>query len=169
MWSSTRLWSFFWIFLLFLLQNTLHFIFPFEIFPFLLVGVIFYALSEGPFFGWVIGSYAGFFLDLLGIGRIGPQVCLYGFVGAFSGWSASTLFRDSLWTQILFPVVLNAALLILTPLVLQDFLWEERGFIFFSTGAEWRSMLLALFLSPWLFRFLKAVSFAPRERSLRWR
>lgn len=169
MWSSFRFFAFIWIFLFALLQNTLHFIFPAEIFPFLLVGVIFYALSEGPVFGWVIGCAAGFFLDLLGVGRIGPQIFLYGLLGAVSGGSASILFRDSVWTQWLFPLVSNAALIVLNRFLFQELLWEESGPVFFGTGAEWRSFLLVLFLSPFIFRFLKSVSLSFRDRALKWR
>jgi len=165
-WNSTRTWAFVWIFFLLLLQNALHFVFPREIFPFLLVGVIFYGLSEGPRFGFVSGCTAGFLLDLLGVGRIGPQLLLYGWVGMVSGWSASTLFPDSLWTQLFLPVISNVFVLVLSRLIYQDFSWQEGGVVVvLGSAAEWRSLLLTLVVSPLLFRFLKFVSFA----SVRWR
>lgn len=162
--------AFAWLFLLLLLQNLLHFIFPQIPFPFLLIGLIFYALSEGPFFGLILGCYAGFFLDLFGLGRIGPQIMLFGALGMFAGWSASTLFRDSWPTQVLFPAAANLVLLFLDRLIRQS-TFSEEGMTtgFFPGWAEWQSVALAALLSPFIFRFLGSVSFASRQRSLKWR
>ncbi len=170
MWNSTRVAAFVWLTLLALCQNVFHFLFPGEIFPFLLIGVIFYALSEGPVFGFSVGCFAGFFMDLLGATRIGPQMLAFGTMGLLVGGSASTVFRDSLWTQFFFPALLQFGCIVFNRLVIQNFDGgAPGGFYYFGSGAEWRSLVLTVLCSPFFFRFLKSVSFASRERGLRWR
>ena len=71
--NKTRFLAFFWIFILFLAQNAAHVLFSGEFFPLVLVAVIYYALLEGVSFGFLAGCFAGFLLDLFGIGQIGTR------------------------------------------------------------------------------------------------
>lgn len=169
MWNRTRTAACFWVFSLMLFQNALHFIFPAEIFPFLLIAVIFYAMSEGPGFGFAIGCFAGLFLDILAVGKIGPQTLAFGVAGLAAGGAASTLFRDSLWTQFLFPAVVSGAWILFSRLYYQSIYSVPSESAVWPSGAEWRSLVMTLMLAPFLFRFLKHASFERRERGLRWR
>ena len=102
--TSRRFFSFLWIVFLFLTQNMFHYVFPGVVLPFLLAGVIFFALTEGPIFGAVLGCFAGFLLDILGAGKLGGSMALFSLVGILAGFSSTKIFYDSLFTQILLPI-----------------------------------------------------------------
>ena len=167
--NRTRFLGFIWIFLLFVIQNGFDFMFSHSLPPLLVTGVIFYALVEGPLFGLVIGAYAGFFLDLFGVGRIGNEMILFAVLGVLSGLAASKLFRESLLTQILLPVLGNyyAALmnLVLFKIKIQE-RWFDAG-LFGEAFVPWHLLLTAV-LSPLIFSLLKNASFVKAERRRAW-
>ena len=162
--------SFIWIFFLFLIQNTLDTVFACPLPPLLLIGVIFYALTEGPFFGFVIGCAAGFFLDLFGIGRIGTEMVFFGTLGALSGLAAAKIFRESLLTQILLPTLSHFIATFCNLLIFKMMLHEEWAlFDLFKEALLNPQLLLTAALSPFIFRFLKRVSFIhAHQRSTSW-
>ncbi len=162
--------SFIWIFFLFLIQNTLDTVFACPLPPLLLIGVIFYALTEGPFFGFVIGCAAGFFLDLFGIGRIGTEMVIFGTLGALSGLAAAKIFRESLLTQILLPTLSHFIATFCNLLIFKMMLHEEWAlFDLFKEALLNPQLLLTAALSPFIFRFLKRVSFIhAHQRSTSW-
>ena len=152
---------------LFLIQSTCHTIFPVVAAPFLVAGVIFFALTEGPAFGAVIGCFAGFFLDILGVGKLGLSMALLSSVGALTGFFSSKIFYDSLFTQIFLPVISQYLLCVMNLFLTKSFMQGE------SAGAE--ILADAFFLSqPWsaalvsvaVFSVLKKVSRPRHSRSI---
>ncbi len=101
--SKDRIAAFIWIFVLFLFQNFLNYLFPEKCPPFLLIAVIFYSLREGPLFGMGLGAVAGFLLELFGQGILGFWIVDLAAVGALSGYASSKIFQDSILTRIFLP------------------------------------------------------------------
>lgn len=167
--NKTRFLAFIWIFLLFLIQNGFDFMLAHSLPPLLVIGIIFYALVEGPLFGLVIGAYAGFFLDLFGIGKIGNEMILFSVLGVLSGLASSKLFRESLLTQLLLPTLGNyfASLmnLVLFKIKIQE-AWFDAALLG-EAFMPWHLLLTAA-LSPILFSVLKNVSFVKAERRRAW-
>lgn len=89
-----------WIFILFLFQNFLNYLFPGKCPALLLIAVIFYSLREGPVFGIGLGAASGFLLELFAQGRFGFWIVDLGILGALSGYMASKVFQDGLLTGI---------------------------------------------------------------------
>lgn len=154
---------------LFFAQNAFQYVWPAAVCPLLLVGVIFYALTEGPLFGAVIGCFAGFLLDTLGVGKLGGSMTLYSLVGICTGYSSTKIFYDSFFTQILLPVFFQYA-------VCLAHLFFARN-IPQGEGAGWRILSDAFWVSqPWftvaaslaVFSFLKKVSLR-HVHSMAWR
>ncbi|MGH7198911.1 MAG: rod shape-determining protein MreD [Candidatus Omnitrophota bacterium] len=168
--NKTRFLAFLWIFLLFLAQNASHVLFSGEFVPLLLIAVVYYALLEGASFGFLSGCFAGFLLDLFGIGRIGTQMAIFGCLGAFSGLVASKIFRDSFFTQVFLPA-LGSYFTALSNLVIfrMSAGQETLGWGLFWDAAAWPHLILTAVLSPFIFRFLKKVSLVRAERSSIWR
>ena len=158
-----------WIFLLFLLQNVFYFIAPRQAPSLLLIGVIFYALSEGPFFGLMLGLYAGFFVELFWIGRMGYPIVIFGLLGLLAGYASSKIFRESLFTQILLPTVGYYLMTLLSLVVYQRVLQEEGTFLSLLQNAFlWPNLIWTALLSPFIFSFLKKFSFIKQVKSASW-
>ena len=141
--------AFAWVFVLFLSENFLRPFFPDGV-PFaLLLGVIFYSLSEGPDFGFVIGLFGGFLTDTLLAGPIGPASLAFSLAGFSCGLFSAKVFRESILTQLFLPFAASLALSLVS------------GF----TARSLRDVFLTTALSPLLFLFLKKVSFVRPERT----
>ena len=125
----------------------------------MLVAVVFYALSRGPVFGMALGLWAGFLMDLFGIGRMGPGILIYSMTGAVVGLAYEKLFLESLWTQILLPVFAQFFLRFFYLIILNassDPSAESFPFILlFRESVCSSSILWAAFWGPVLCRFLK--------------
>ena len=160
--TNRRVTAFFWVFLFFLAQNALQFIFPCRLPSLLLLTVIFYALFEGPVFGLALGAFAGFFLDLLTANAMGPWVWTLGLTGVASGYSAKKLFRDSLLTQMLLPA-LGEYLVSLAHLAMAP--GPQPGALALLSQA-WSPVVIetALF-SPLFFTFLKKISWVKKTQA----
>ena len=168
--NKTRFLAFFWIFLFFLAQNAAHLVFPGVSVPLVLAAVVFYALLEGVSFGFLAGCFAGFFLDLLGIGRIGQEMAVFGCLGVFSGLVASKIFRESLFTQIVLPAFGSYFVTFSNLAILRLASGEGSvGWGIFWDALVWPQLLLTAALAPFIFRFLKKVSIIRGERSSIWR
>ncbi len=141
--STKRLEAFFWVFVLFLLQNVLNGLFPGKTPPLLAVGVVFFALTEGPSFGLAIGCFAGLFLELFTVGRFGTEIAAMGSLGALCGFASTKLFRDSLLTQLLLP---SSALALLS---------FVRMSITGQPASTVSDLIWAAASAPFLFAFLK--------------
>ena len=141
--STRHIKAFFWVFALFLLQNSLNSLFPGKTPPLLAIGVVFFALTEGPSFGLAIGCFAGVFLELFAVGKLGTEIAAMGSLGALCGFASTKLFRDSLLTQLLLPV---------SALALLSFV---RASITGQAAATVSDLIWAAAVSPFLFAFLK--------------
>ena len=164
--SNNRLLALVWIFVLFLLQNSLNYLFPGKCPPLLLVAVIFYSLREGALFGMALGAAAGFLLELFGQGTLGFWVLNLAAVGALSGYVSSKVFQDSLLTGILLPGVAfyfsTLAEIVFLQLKSGVFSGGEaigRAFLFWP-------LLGALVFSPFIFSVLQRFS-SGRHRARR--
>lgn len=140
--NSRRASAFFWIFFLFLVQNGAQTLFQRNAPPFVWIGVVFYALSEGPPFGFFIGCYAGFLLEIFAVGKMGTQIMTLGAVGAVSGIASSKIFGDSLATQLLLPAAAYCLSLAVHPQA-----WRE--------AVTLPQIGFTLFFSPLVFWFLR--------------
>lgn len=67
------------------------------------IGVVFYALYEGPRFGLVLGILAGFMADVLTVGTMGQEMLILGSVGFFSALCSGLFFRESALTSFVLP------------------------------------------------------------------
>jgi cell shape-determining protein MreD len=141
--SSKRLKAFFWVFALFLVQNALNGFLPGKTPPLLAVGVVFFALTEGPSFGLAIGCFAGVFLELFAVGKLGAEIAAMGSLGALCGFASTKLFRDSLLTQLLLPA---------SALALLSF---ARAAVTGQPASSAWDLAWAAAVSPFLFAFLK--------------
>jgi rod shape-determining protein MreD len=157
--------AFFWIFFLFLFQNATHFIFFSEVPALLLTGIIFFALREGPLFGFIIGIWAGFFLDLFGLGGLGVNMFLLGVMGALSGKLASKIFWDSIFAKILLPPLVEYGTHLSALVFFKMRLEEEwlNGRLFWEALSPLNLVLTAVF-APLVFSFLAKVSFVKSRR-----
>jgi rod shape-determining protein MreD len=97
--------AFWWIFVLFLAQNALVYLFPQKAPALVLIGVLYFALAEGASFGAVLGVWGGLLLDLISSGRPGFFAAAFAVSGAGCGFISSKIFQDSLLTEILLPFV----------------------------------------------------------------
>ncbi len=70
---------------------------------FILIGVICYALTNGPLIGMIVGAFGGFFLDILGTTTLGFSVFSYALSGLIVGLMSTRIFRESFLTEILLP------------------------------------------------------------------
>ena len=95
----------FWlIFILFLVQNSLNYLFMGNWPPFLLIGVIYYSLKKGSRFGLALGLFAGALTEIYGQGGLGFYMTEYAAMGALSGFASSKIFQDSWLAEIFLPV-----------------------------------------------------------------
>ena len=154
--TSRRLFAFFWITTLFLAQEMFGFIFPRGVPPLTLIGVLFYALIEGPVFGAVIGCFAGFLMDILGVEKLGGSMAILSSLGVLAAFSASKIFYDSFFTQVFLPPLGNYLLCFFSLLFFKNFPQAE-GFSFdlFKESFFLSQPLLTVVVSPAVFLFLK--------------
>ena len=147
---------FFWILFLFFMENTLHILFPDQLFPLVLIAVIFFALQTGIFLSLALGLWAGALLELFKVGPLGFAAIPMAAIGAFSGFMASKIFRESFLAQ----VVLPPASVYFFEAVNLKLLWGPTFFF---------KLLLTALLSPLVFRILKKVTeSAPPRRRASW-
>ena len=161
---------FFWLFVLFLIQNSVHTVFLQNTPPFLLIGVIFYALSEGAAYGVLVGCFAGLFLEIFGVGKIGYQMAVLGITGGLVGFLSSQIFRESFLTQFLLPSLANYFVtllnLLITKSVLSEDIWSAG---IFQEAFSFSSFFLTSIFTPIVFYFLKSFPEAGRSRLSVWR
>lgn len=152
------------------MQGAIQSIFPWVVSPFLLIGVIYYALTEGPVFGAVIGCFAGFLLDILGLGKLGESMTLFSLVGIFAGFSSTKIFYDSFFTQMILPVLSHYAICLVHLFFVKQFPQGEVANVSmvkeaFFLSQPWWTMLTSL----GVFSLLRKVSAARHLRSISWK
>lgn len=153
---------FFWIFFIFLIQNALNFIVPQKSPVLLLAAVLFYALSEGPRFGFFLGAYTGMLLEIFGVGRIGGEMLVFSLMGFIFGQSSVTFFRESFFSQLVLPVLAFYFTVLLRFLLLRisggitgEFSLIRESFL------SWE-IVAVMAVSPAIFFFLKKISYSRR-------
>lgn len=157
--------AFIWIFFIFLSQNALRFVIPESAATCLLIiTVIFYALAEGPGFGFGIGIFSGVFFEIFSTGKFGFSIPLLGALGWVSGLSAKTVFGDSLFSEILLPLVGTYLSALLTLMSARWTAGEPVAFWIIFEVFSWSQLLWTAFLSPLVFFFLRKVSLAREEK-----
>lgn len=160
--NKTRLAAFFWIFLLFLLQNAIGLAFP-DILPALvIIGVVFFALAEGPGFGFILGCYAGIFFEIFGVGRIGFEILFFSLLGFVSGSSAATIFRDGWFAKIVFPAVAVYIASFFHLAIAKIGAEEAIGPFLLIESFSWPVLFWTVALSPPLFFLLRKISLPAR-------
>lgn len=162
---SSRLASLFWVFLLFLTENALVYIFPEKAPALVLIGVLYYSLFEGAASGFMAGAWGGLLLDLFSQGRPGFFTAAFAASGGLCGIVSSKIFEDSWLTEVILPSLSLYAVLLVRYFLL---LWraEEPLSLAVISGAFLPWPLLTTALSaPWIFTRLRKLS--PRQRR-RW-
>jgi rod shape-determining protein MreD len=151
---------------LFLAQNGLNYLFYSKAPALVLVGVLFYALSEGSSFGTVVGLWAGFLIDLFGTGRPGLCMSTLAVAGYFSGVISSKVFQDSLLTEIFLPASALYFVTLAEVWILRSQAGETTGLgLLAEAFLPWPFVMTAI-SSPWLFgRLRRWTSSAGRGRS----
>ena len=164
--NRTRLSAFIWIFFLFLAQNTFLSSWPSRSFPALLVtGTVFYGVFEGPVFGLFAGLYAGFFLDVLGTGRLGIEAAVWGTLGLLAGLVSAKIFRESFFTRFLLTPLAGYTAALSNLAVLKCTMPEERlDFSVLGEAFHFWELAFTACLAPLVFGLLKRVSFIPKRR-----
>jgi hypothetical protein len=163
--SSDRFLAFVWVFILFLLQNLLNYLFPGKCPPLLLMAVIFYSLREGALFGSVLGAAAGFLLELFGQGGFGVWILNLAAVGALSGYASSKIFQDSLLTEIILPGLAFYLSTLAEIVFLQARAGVFSGWDALGGAFLFWPLLGSLVFSPALFGWLQKTSSSRRVRA----
>ena len=153
---SSRAFSFLVLFLLFFVENALHYLFPDQMFPLMLIAVVFFALKENMFFGALLGFWGGLWLEIFRTGAFGFAALSLAAIGAFAGFMSSKIFRESFLAQAVIPV---ASFYFFEVINLQ-LVWAD----FFPF-----KLLLILLLSPLVFYGLRKVTGqSPARRTPNW-
>jgi rod shape-determining protein MreD len=156
-----------WILALFLGQNALVYLFPEKAPSLVLIGVLYYALAEGAFSGFVCGVWGGLLLDLLSQGRPGFFTAALAAAGGLCGYVSSKIFEDSWLAEIVLPFLGLYALAFSQHIFLKTQTGEAvLPGVFTEAFLPWPLLTTAL-VSPWLFARLRRVS--PRRRAARGR
>ncbi len=162
---SSRFAAFFWIFALFLVQNTWTYLFPEKAPALVLIGVLYYSLFEGAAAGFMAGAWGGLLIDLFSQGRPGFFTAAFALSGAVSGIASSKIFEDSWLTEIILPFLSLYCVMLVQQFVLRTRMGEPAGFAaFFEAFLPWPLFMTAV-CAPWFFTRLRKLS--PRQRR-RW-
>ena len=156
--NKPRLAAFFWIFALFLLQNGIGLAFPGVLPALVITGVLFFALLEGPAFGFVLGCYAGIFFEIFGVGRMGFEILFFGLLGLAAGSGASAIFRDGWFAKFVFPVVAVYAASFFHLFTAKIGADEAAGPWLILESFSWPVLFWTAASSPAVFFFLRKVS-----------
>lgn len=159
--------AFFILFTIFLMENAIGFFFKENAPALLLIAVLFYSFSEGPVFGSVAGLWAGFLLDLLGVGRIGFFMTAYAGVGLLSGAVSSKVFQEGFFTEILLPAACLLVVLTAEAWIILRASDEAAGPIHLLQAQRPWKILATVVVSPWLFSTLRKTRVKSTRGTLR--
>ena len=155
--DSKKVFPFFWVFVFFLLQNAAGFFIIQRTPVLLLLAILYYALSEGAGYGALLGAFAGLLLEVFGQGRLGCEVLVFSAAGYLFGKSGSAFFRESLFSQFLFPLI-AFYFMALSRLLLYQFFSGSFDFSLVKATFMPYDALVVLASAPVLFFFLRKVS-----------
>ncbi len=162
---SSRVVALFWIFILFLVQNSFAYIFPEKAPALVLIGVLYYSLFEGAGSGFMAGAWGGLLIDLFGQGQPGFFSAAFAASGGLCGIASSKVFEDSWLIEIILPFLSLYAILLGQHVFFLTQAGEPVTFSAISVAfLPWPLFTTAL-CAPWLFTLLRKLS--PRQRR-RW-
>ncbi len=156
--DSKKIIPFFWIFVLFLLQNAVGLFIPQRTPALLLLAILFYALSEGPVVGALLGIFAGVLLEIFGQGRMGCEILVLASTGFIFGKGGSAFFRESVFSQFLFPVLAFHFMVFLRLAIYQVFSSDPFDLSLLGAALLPYDVLIIFTAAPVLFFFLRKVS-----------
>ena len=153
--SNGRVAAFFWVFVLFCLQNFSSYLLGAAAPSLLLIGVMVYSLNEGSRFGLLLGLFAGFLSDLFGQGALGFGMMQLASVGVLSGLVSTQIFQEGYFTELFLPAVALYFSALAEILFTQNISGDAWGWA--CLGYAFRPWTLAntALVSPILFSFLK--------------
>jgi rod shape-determining protein MreD len=150
-----RLRAFLAIFILFFLEISTQNILSDQAPALVLIGVVFFALTDGPVAGFALGAWAGFLFDLLGTGKLGYEMVLFSAMGAACGYLSNVLFRDGFWTQMFLPAGLNILIQLFNLIWFRRLSGRPINWFVLKEAWDVSSLFLTAFSSPVIFFFLK--------------
>ena len=163
--SSSRLLAFVCLFVLFLIQNALVYVFPSKAPALVLIGVLFFALTEGRSFGAFAGMWGGLLMDLYGLGRPGFTMAAYALVGFSSGFVSSKIFQDSWLAEIVLPFASLYAVMLAELALMRSQIGDPAGPAALAESFRPWPLFTTVLAAPWLFSRLRRIW--PRRRR-RW-
>ena len=166
--KKARWFAFVLLFVLFLVQNAVSYVFPWLALSLVLVGVIYYALAEGPLFGLILGAYAGIYLEIFGYGKLGYQMAILAAVGAFCGFLASKVFKDSFFTHAVLPALCLYLAALLNLIVFKTLGEETVTFSVVGEAFLVKELFLTAAVSPFIFAALNKMSPNRSRGRVRW-
>ncbi len=154
--NKRRIFSFFCLLAIFFIENSVSSFFPARG-VFFISALTYYALSEGPGFGALLGAYAGLIAELWGFGPFGCQIASLSIIGALCGFLSRQFFEDSLLTAVLLPISSVYAAAFFNGLILNT-ASGESAFSALLRAFRIGDLLLAAVVSPFLFSWLKNIT-----------
>ncbi len=156
--NPKKIFPFFWVLVLFMAQNAVGSFFPQKTPILLICGVLFFAFSEGPLFGALLGLYAGLLLEVFGVGRMGSEMVVFAATGFIFGRGTKTFFRESFFITFLMPLLAFYFFVFFRFLIFYFSQGDGRDFgIYRESLLPW-DILSMLAACPVIFFFLKKVS-----------
>lgn len=150
-----RLRAFLVIFVLFFLEISVQNILLDQAPALVIIGIVFFALTDGPVAGFALGAWAGFLFDLLGTGKLGYEMALFAAIGAGCGYLSNVLFRDGFWTQMLLPAGLNIIVQLFNLIWFRRLSGRPINLFVLKEAWDISSLFLTVFASPVVFFLLK--------------
>ena len=146
------------LFLLFLAQNFLNYLFYGNVPPLTLIGVIYYSLKDGWRSGVKLGLFAGFLAELFGQGALGFYMAEFAVAGLLSGFVSSKIFQDSLPAEIFLPALLTYLSMLSEIVFLGASAGNPAGWGCLGLAFHFRILALTVLVSPLMFSWLHRFS-----------
>lgn len=142
------------VFFFFLVQNTLGLVFSEYAPALVLIAVVYYGLTQGPSFGFLLGVAAGIFFEIFSVGKIGYEMMALGLCGLLAGYTATAFFRENLLARVVLPAVLVYGETLFRLVI--DGGVREAGSVFgaLRDAFVWPTILSTAIFSPVVFRLL---------------
>ena len=119
--------------------------------------------------GLLVGCYAGAFLEIFSVGRVGHQMALFGGLGLLSGFLSRRVFRESVPVQVLVTCAAYYAASLSNLFLSQSAGEEGVDWGVLAESFSFSQLAVTAFFSPLVFGFLKKASAGGRERPPVWR
>ena len=120
----------------------------------ILLMVVFTGIFRGSAEGAALGLAAGFFRGCFSVGTIAPDIFLFPAVGAMSSELAGRFYRHNAAAQMLITAGSILTVVVSHTLYL-NFTSGNDASVFFVILTSWKYLATTVFISPFLFAFLK--------------